>query len=126
MLSYELREQVLDYINNRIDFEDLQDWYVPRLRQFLEDPNSADADMIAAIELTSVQLAEGLSSEDEVKFMLLDAISERGETLFINWAKSSMSSDDMRVKTTTDTSSAGEKLSFPRHIQISELNINYS
>lgn len=126
MLSYELREQVLDYINNRIDFEDLQDWYVPRLRQFLEDPNSADADMIAAIELASVQLAEGLSSEDEVKFMLLDAISERGETLFINWAKSSMSSDDMRVKTTTDTSSAGEKLSFPRHIQISELNINYS
>ena len=126
MLSYELREQVLDYINNRIDFEDLQDWYVPRLRQFLEDPNSADADMIAAIELASVQLAEGLSSEDEVKFMLLDAISERGEPLFINWAKSSMSSDDMRVKTTTGTSSAGEKLSFPRHIQISELNINYS
>ncbi len=126
MLSYELREQVLDYINNRIDFEDLQDWYVPRLRQFLEDPNSADADMIAAIELASVQLAEGLSSEDEVKFMLLDTISERGEPLFINWAKSSMSSDDMRVKTTTDTSSAGEKLSFPRHIQISELNINYS
>lgn len=81
MLSYELREHVLDYINNRIDFEALEDWYVPRLREFLSDPNSADADVVAAIELAAAHLAEGLVSESEARDMLWDELSQNSSVM---------------------------------------------
>ena len=81
MLSYELRERVLDYINNRITIEALEDWYVPRLRQLLKDPNSADANVIAAIEHAIFHLNEGIESEYEAKDKLWDALGKYSDLM---------------------------------------------
>lgn len=76
MFSYELREQILNYINNRIQLDDLEDWYIPRLRQLLKDPYSAEADVIAAIEHAAFHLEEGINDEGEVKDMLWDTLGK--------------------------------------------------
>lgn len=104
MLSYELREHVLDYINNRIDLEDLEDWYVPRLRRFLEDPNSADADVIAAIELISVHLMEGLSSEEEARDMLWDALAQHSSVMHRNLSEYLYTPGEIVADTSTSSS----------------------
>lgn len=81
MLSYELREYVLDYINDRIDFEMLEEWYIPRLHEFLAQPESDDADVVAVLENASVMLAEDLISDDDAKDMLWDTLGQHSNLL---------------------------------------------
>lgn len=81
MLSYELRENILDYVNSGIDFEVLREWYVPRLREFLAQPESADADVVAVLENLSVMLAEDLISDDDAKDLLWDALGQHSDLL---------------------------------------------
>lgn len=127
MLSYELREHVLDYINNRIDFEALEDWYVPRLRQFLNDPNSADADVIATIELASVHLAEGLISESEARDMLRDALIEADhESIHLEWIEPSMHGSDVEINTSTRASASNSIESRTLNLSFMRLSIIHS
>jgi hypothetical protein len=124
MLSYELREQVLDYINNHIDLESLEDWYVPRLRQFLKDPDSADAEIVAAIELAVTHLAGGVQDEDEIKDILWDVLSKHSPVMHLditNPAPHSLASE-LRITTRASSGSDGQpaRASFPfKHIAVS-------
>jgi hypothetical protein len=50
MFTYELVEQAKNFINGEIGIEQLEDWLTPRLEDFLEDTESLDCGIAAAIE----------------------------------------------------------------------------
>lgn len=124
MLSYELREQVLDYINNRLDLENLEDWYVPRLRQFLEIPESADAEIVAALELAVTHLSNDLQTEDEIKDMLWNVLSKHSPVMHLDLTEPvpQLSTGELRIMTRTSSGGVSQpaKLSFPfKHVAVS-------
>lgn len=128
MLSYELREHVLDYINGQLEYEELEDWYVPRLREFLKDPHSPEADVIAAIEQAAVHLADKLSSEEEIKDMLWDALGRHSEVMHLDLtAARPLPGHKVSIKSTTST--AGDTIKVPTLSQrkiINALQISHS
>jgi hypothetical protein len=77
VLSFALKEKVSQYIDSVITLEELEEWYVPRLPQFLAIPDSADADVVAAVELALVEFESGLRDEVEVKELLDEALKEQ-------------------------------------------------
>lgn len=83
MLSYELQETVLRYINNEIDIEQLKDWLVPRLPIFLSSLDTPDANVADAIELGLAEMRDGIRTEDEVRQLLLDVVREQITVLVV-------------------------------------------
>ncbi len=81
MLSYELREQVIRYIDQEISPTELEDWFVPRLSAFLQFPDSDDAEMIAAVEMALAELADGLIDEAEGRAMVRETVDRLGNTV---------------------------------------------
>jgi len=106
MLSSELNEKVLSYLESCITLEELEDWYIPRLELFLGDPGSADADIIATIELCLAEMRSGLLDENEARQMLEETLVKyetviqhvNGETLL------STSSSQTKVDFSMDSS----------------------
>jgi hypothetical protein len=80
-----LLAQVHKYIDSEIDYNQLEEWFVPRLPAYLSDPSSADADIIAVIELGLADLSAGLSNEDEFRRNLMLAILEHS-TIILRYA----------------------------------------
>lgn len=76
MLSLTLRNTVLQFINDEISIQEFEDYYVPKLSFFLRDPNSDDADLIAAIELSLTDFNSGLIDKDAIRATLLEFIQE--------------------------------------------------
>jgi hypothetical protein len=74
MLSYELEEKVLQYVNYEISLEQLEDWLVPRLPAFLVFSDSSDSDVVAAIELSLAEISDGIRTEDELRDLLFDVL----------------------------------------------------
>jgi hypothetical protein len=75
MLSYELWEMVLRYVEASIAVRELEDWLVPREPDILRNPNSADSSVVGAIHLGLAELSDGLRTEDELREFLLEVIS---------------------------------------------------
>lgn len=67
MYSKELRDQVIRYIDNEISLHDLEEWLVPRMHRFIQNPDSDDADLIAEIELQLAEYSDGLRDEGQVR-----------------------------------------------------------
>lgn len=130
MLSYELREHVLDYIHNRITLEALEDWYVPRLRQFLADPMSANAGVVAALEQAAVHLAEGLESEDEIREFLWDVLIEHsGYIQHHDGDRTEVVATTAVTAASTTSFSKGSTISgrfSSRHLTLPRVHITYS
>lgn len=78
MLSPELRDRVISYICGRSDFDALVDWYTPRVFELIDTADSADADVVAAIELCLAEMEDGIRSESETKKYLQSALAEHG------------------------------------------------
>jgi hypothetical protein len=76
MFTPELREQVQMFIDGKIGVEQLEDWLTPKLHQFVQDINSEDADLIAAIELGLADLSHGDQTEEELGIYLADVLKE--------------------------------------------------
>ena len=74
MLSADLNNKANDYIAAAITLEQLVEWLVPRLPYFLRSPNSADADVVSAIELGLTHIADGLTTEDQFRQELQDEL----------------------------------------------------
>lgn len=74
MLSFDFKEQIQRYIESQITLEELEDWYVPRLRELLMIPESSDAAFVAIIEEARIQLETGVLSEDELRASLAHSI----------------------------------------------------
>jgi len=81
MFSYELLEKVLKYVNNEIDIEQLNDWLVPRLPNFLSSLDTPDAIVADAIELGLAEMSDGIRTEDEFRSLLQDVIREHRAVL---------------------------------------------
>ncbi len=65
-----LRDTILDFVESRITTHDLEEWFVPRLPDLIKYPDSADADVISAIELGLTELDLGIRTrEDFVNFL---------------------------------------------------------
>lgn len=76
MLSSELRERVLQYVDSLMPMSGLEEWLVPRLPLYLEFPDTADADVAAAIELGMAEVSSGIRTQDELRSYLLDVLRE--------------------------------------------------
>lgn len=74
MLTPELRDQVQAYLEERITFEALIEWLVPREYELLSDATGPDANLIAAVELNAAEMADGLLQEYEVRDSLLEEL----------------------------------------------------
>ena len=60
------------YVDNIIGLKELEDWYVPKLEELVDNPNTAD--IVAQLELGLAELQDGLITEDELKNDLRDVI----------------------------------------------------
>jgi hypothetical protein len=67
MLSTELRDTIQDFIAAKITIAQLEDWLVPRLPYFYRFPNTADADVVSAVELGLAEMTNGIRDKDEVR-----------------------------------------------------------
>lgn len=78
MFSKELQDQVILYIYNAISLQDLEEWIVPRMHRFIQNPESDDADLIAEIELQLSEYSDGLKIEAEIKAELRNLFVQAG------------------------------------------------
>jgi hypothetical protein len=76
MISLELRDQIFQYIYEDITLEQLEDWVVPRLPDFLKFYDSTDADIISAIELGLAELNNHNWTEEKFRTYLNEALQE--------------------------------------------------
>lgn len=70
MISSILRDAILDFVESRITAHDLEERFVPRLPDLIKYSDSADADVISAIELGLTELDLNIRTrEDFVNFL---------------------------------------------------------
>ena len=81
MLSHELRDLVFELIQSNITVEEFEEWLVPRLPLYLEQPNSSNSDVVAAIELGLTEVSDGIKTEEDFRTFLLDIIREQSTIL---------------------------------------------
>lgn len=91
MVSFELRNQVQKYIESEINYSQLEEWFVPRLPVYLSAPNSANADVVAVIELGLAELSAGLCNEEELRKNLSQALREHSTTVRLVFVSSTSS-----------------------------------
>ncbi len=77
MISRELRDQVLRYLDDEIQLQDLESWVVPLIPEYVQNPESDDAEMIAEIELQLAEYAENLRDEAQIKEALRDFLMKQ-------------------------------------------------
>lgn len=67
MLSSDLRDKILEFVESSITANQLEEWLVPRLSWFLQDQNSTDADVVAAIELGLSETSSHIKTLEEFR-----------------------------------------------------------
>lgn len=83
MLSSDLRNAILSFIEQERSAAQLEEWLVPRLRYYLENPDDTDANVAAEIELGLVELSKGRESEDSLR-VALQALLQRESTFHLS------------------------------------------
>ncbi len=86
MLTLELRDKISRYIENEIQLEELETWIVEREPVLINDPNSVDASLVAAVELCLAEFSDGVKSEEEIRDYLRNALQENN-TIFLDISK---------------------------------------
>src|SRR3972149_5242112 len=76
MLSSDLRDKVLQFVESSINMGQLEEWLVPRLSFFLRTPDTVDADVVAAIELGLAEVSSGIKTKDEFRDYLKNVLRE--------------------------------------------------
>ena len=76
MLSFELKDKILQYADSKITLQDLEDWLVPRLPIFLKKPQTADADIVAVVELGLAEITNKIRTETEFRLILREVLQE--------------------------------------------------
>lgn len=74
MISLDLRNKIIEYIDKKITLEQLEDWIVPREANLLRLPDSNDADLIATVELGLAEISNGNWSEEKFRRELGNAL----------------------------------------------------
>ena len=76
MISLELRDKVYQFVEGEISATQIEEWVVPRLRLFLESVESADADVVAAIELGLAEMSDGIRTEVQFRDLMKQVLRE--------------------------------------------------
>lgn len=88
MISPELMDQIIRYLDNQITYNDLGDWLVPREPWFLRDPISDDADIVGVIELGLAEMGSDIRSEEEFRDFLRRSIEVQTVTVWADQEES--------------------------------------
>jgi hypothetical protein len=88
MLSSEFREIANRYIDNQISLNELEEWLVPNLPDYLVSPQSDDADIASVIELGLADVSLGNRTQDEFRNDLKIALYEHTEAILWPMSKS--------------------------------------
>jgi hypothetical protein len=83
MISSELKDKVFQVINDELTVEQLEEWLAPRLPTFLASPNSADSDIVSAIELGLAEINDGIRTKDSLLRLLQSVID--GEEMILSF-----------------------------------------
>ena len=59
MISSELFDKLFQYFDREISASELEDWIIPRSYSIMENPESDDSDILAAVELGLVDMSAG-------------------------------------------------------------------
>ena len=76
MLSSDLRDKVLQFVEASITMSQIEEWLVPRLPFFLRNPDTVDADVVAAIELGLAEVSSGIRTKDDFRDYLKNVLRE--------------------------------------------------
>ena len=102
MFTYELVEQAKNFINGEIGIEQLEDWLTPRLEDFLEDNESLDCSIAAAIEDYLALYSDEAINLDEFRLQLAEYLEHVSDNFnvpigiaFINKITTGVSTPDV-------------------------------
>jgi hypothetical protein len=76
LLSCELKDKVLQYVEREITVEELEDWLVPRLPLYATREDTPDSDLSAAVELGLAEMNDGIRTEDEFRCFVATAVRQ--------------------------------------------------
>ena len=74
MISSSLRETLINFRESVISPSELEEWVVERIHLFPED--SADSDVVAAIELALAEISANIKPEDELKRVVAEMLDK--------------------------------------------------
>lgn len=80
--SLEIFAKVYGYLEGESTLEELEDWLVPNLGFFLEEPGSPEAELAWTVELGRDEMSIGHRSEDEFRQMLREFIERQPLLVF--------------------------------------------
>jgi hypothetical protein len=101
MNSLELRDRIFQFVYGEISLHDLEEWLVPNTPELITNPDSADAGLVAAVELALAEYSDGTRDEDSVKSYFRDALQEFN-TVFLDLTGNPMSWTVRASNTTTE------------------------
>jgi hypothetical protein len=67
MLSSDLRDAIISFVEDRSTVTQLEEWLVPRLPVYLQSPETDDADVVAAVELALADMAAGTRTVQDIR-----------------------------------------------------------
>ena len=81
MNSSDLRKKIDNYIDKSISLLELEEWFVPRLPEYLANPDSQDSELIATLELALTEYSEGIHDDETVRKLMADALRREKITM---------------------------------------------
>ncbi len=75
-LTSEIFRKVFQYLDSEISVEDIEDWLVPHLYEFLALPLCSASELAGVIELGLAEMSGGQCSEDDFRSLLKRYIQE--------------------------------------------------
>lgn len=122
MISSDLREKIIEYVESRISLEELETWLAPQLHGFLSDPYTSDSEVAADIELGLVDIANSVRSEEDLRQLLNEKLKEAPATRIIYEASGYELSGSSSRTTRQSVASAGT----PMSAQLAQLPAGYT
>lgn len=99
-LTSEIFGKVFQYLDGKISLEDIEDWLVPHLYEFLTLPPCSASELAGVVELGLAELSIGQHSEHDFRAMLQEYIREH-DTITIDMRPP----EPVCTGTSTDTTS---------------------
>ena len=75
-LTSEIFRKVFQYLDSKIDVEDIEDWLVPHLYEFLTLPPCSASELAGVIELSLAEMSNGQCSEEDFRSLLKKYVLE--------------------------------------------------
>jgi hypothetical protein len=75
-LTSDVFNKVFQYLDGKISVEDIEDWFVPHLYEFLALPPCGASELAGIVELGLAEMSSGQSSEEDFRSLLKKYIRE--------------------------------------------------